>query len=230
MFSRSGCLKIASGYLLIVLSAWLSARSLVAFADDLVPNRGEFYPRGHAAGVGQQNTGNPTSPGARTPRPDNSTVNSADLAPPSDNPSEKSGFVELESGASEQGGGQGEVVESDVALDPLPVSAIGLVIDCSSPEVVSEGISSLESLLSRFDLASGDVLLVGCTNPPSGDSVMRIAARGGILRMVGKPPQEFNLKRSPSWILSTSKGLVILDGVKDPKRYLNSKGQFVERQ
>ena len=41
------------------------------------------------------------------------------------------------------------------------------------------------------------------------------------------PPEFATLKKSPSWLIGTAKGVYIMEGFASPRRFINSKGDFV---
>ncbi len=47
------------------------------------------------------------------------------------------------------------------------------------------------------------------------------------VRFASEIPRDYPVKLVPTWILNTEPGDVVLEGLKDPSRYINQKGEFV---
>ncbi len=124
-----------------------------------------------------------------------------------------------------------ETAENDIAALPkedyLPVHRINLVVDGTDMDHLFESLRYYESTLRQFDLPAGAVKAAGLTAIPSRDvpfEWMRIIARGGSLGTDWGAVEEHGIERSPSWILETSEGKVILDGYVSIDRFLSPKG------
>lgn len=48
------------------------------------------------------------------------------------------------------------------------------------------------------------------------------------LSIVQELPKELNIQKSPTWLITTQKGKIILEGILEPETFINEKNEFVE--
>jgi len=106
---------------------------------------------------------------------------------------------------------------------------IGLVLSTKNRSHVNTVLGELKSLARQFDYRVGHLYFVGDISAALsyGQEIAELVARGAVVEFPQNIPEQYDLKRSPSWIVSLQKGEVILDGVMSLNTYLNSDGEFI---
>ena len=113
-------------------------------------------------------------------------------------------------------------------LHGIKVLRIGAIINGMEEGHRNEMISKLVnfSISSHLPLYKAYVVgpMLGSGN--SGD-LFALSLQGGTLEGVTAPPQEYTVTRSPTWILETEKGDVLLEGLPEIEKFINSQREFV---
>jgi len=122
--------------------------------------------------------------------------------------------------------------KQEVAGQPIPVRAIGAVVNAMDVQHFSDTLQELAEVVIRFDLEVGKIYVIGDLKhfETAKKHLTKLIARGGVLRLGSKPPAELNVTLSPAWILYTDKGRIILEATGQLDRYLNSRGEFVDKR
>jgi len=105
---------------------------------------------------------------------------------------------------------------------------IGLVVNAVNKKHFSQVMEKLMTTVDDFDLDSGHVYLNGLTFEKDDYILTPLIARGSSMSYHFTVPEQFNISLSPTWIIQTAEGLILLEGVKNLNRYINKKGEFVE--
>lgn len=110
-----------------------------------------------------------------------------------------------------------------------PLDWIGLIISTDNRSRLDSTVKKLSELVRKHDLKVGVVYFVGssATAFEFKKFMAEFVARGSVIKFPARPPKEYAVKRSPSWIIALKEGQVLLDGVLDPSQYLNDKGEFI---
>lgn len=106
---------------------------------------------------------------------------------------------------------------------------IGLIISTEDRSKLDSSLRKLSEIARAHDLKVGIVYFVGnsAISFQYQKLMAEFVARGSVIKFPSKPPKEYSVKRSPSWIIALNEGEVLLDGVLDPSQYLNNKGEFI---
>ncbi len=113
-------------------------------------------------------------------------------------------------------------------LEANPIRRISLVINAKEGPHLSDGITQLIDIASKYDLKIGTIYRIGWTTALVPARTMPVfLVQGGKFKDVDAPPAKYPVKKSPTWIVETDKGEIILEGFPILDRFVNSKGQFV---
>lgn len=111
----------------------------------------------------------------------------------------------------------------------IPTDKIGAILDARDSGRLKTSLSEMIRLSNLYDIEVGPIYLLGAPSPD--EDLMNIfgsmALRGAKVTLRSTPPEEYPVKTSPSWIVSTSQGEVLLEGITDLSSYINSKGELV---
>lgn len=132
-------------------------------------------------------------------------------------------------------------VDSTQVMDAKPpkdnpvgvkVKRIGALFNTENQSEMEKNLATIIATANQINVRLGQIYFI-ITNLPdlsNAEEWMRPAAmRGAKIHFKLSPPEEYTkVKSTPSWIISTSKGDVMLEGVLDPRSYFNSHGEFVE--
>ncbi len=120
----------------------------------------------------------------------------------------------------------------------VPIQGFSAVINADDLDHFTENLKLLTETALALDLplykieTSGNYLAFARSREARARAglALFIAPLLGAVPTPGKQLQEqFKLRHSPSWILHTARGNVLLDGVSDPRHYINKNGEFIER-
>ena len=112
--------------------------------------------------------------------------------------------------------------------DSIPVNKIHLLVEATNPQNLFDMIQQYRDTLIQYRLRPGDVYLFGAVGklPLKSDEILQIVARGGKLRVNYEVAKRYNITKSPSWILETEEGDIVLESYQAIDRFLTSKGAF----
>ena len=108
------------------------------------------------------------------------------------------------------------------------IISLGLVVNAINKKHFSQVMEKLMTTVDDFDLDAGQIYLNGIINESMYPLITPMVARGSIASSHFTIPEEFNISYSPTWIIQTSEGRILLEGVSNLRRYINKKGEFVE--
>ncbi|MCB9030649.1 MAG: hypothetical protein H6619_06315 [Deltaproteobacteria bacterium] len=137
-------------------------------------------------------------------------------------PTEKE-FVEI---SAEQESEDEDQQESDINEKPIKIETLSLVLNGEDKDHFNNYLESFLGYIKRYKLTPGPIYSVGgLENMTSiSQSWIQLVSHHGTIKVIEEAPYE--LTRSPSWIVDTSEGRILLDGVTNFKKYLDAKGQF----
>ena len=206
-------------FLISVLILCLSAVGS-AYAQD--GRAKDFFSKGFAAqgGVGKksdfflkkdfaarpQTTGNTTSSGGRDD-PNNSVVDAHKQTQP------QSGM------------------EMPTDSEAPKIEAIGMVIAGNAPAHLNQHLKDLIEFSQSRKIPVGTVYALGLNrsmNSLDQDNLSSLTKSGGSFQPVWTLPEHLPVTRSPSWILETDQGLVLLEGV-PLLRYVTPNGKYADK-
>jgi len=120
------------------------------------------------------------------------------------------------------------VIDPRDKLEATPIRRISAVLDATDSEHYEGYLKQLVDAGFKFNLKVGEVYSLGELPPIKDNEVLLgIKVLGGDFLMVNAPPQKYPVKKSPTWIMKTVRGEIILEGFPELGRFLNSRGQYV---
>jgi|GEM_PF-4646489 len=114
----------------------------------------------------------------------------------------------------------------------IPVIAVSMISDSSDVTHLFDNLRIYTDFLETLDLAAGAFFLTYLTDFPP-DAPMewvKVLARGGIITVEPNVAQEYNVLKSPSWIVRTEEGDIVLEGLYSINQFFNTKGEFLETE
>lgn len=191
----------------------------------------------------------PESPKSRRSRTNNSGIDSAQQKSTTgfDTSSEDYGEVQRDT-ASDQDITYSDKVDSDDRVgfeenipqelkEPLLTAKyISPLLECDNPDACHESLNYIHQVSSAAELPIRDIyfinifkfknLLAGKSSSPRNPeiSIPINIYREYIIKSVqlASPPSKYPIERTPSWIVGTAKGEIILDGIKNPARLIKA--------
>ena len=127
--------------------------------------------------------------------------------------------------------GQRGVKKANVMDDSegIPILSIGVIVDVNDKAHYDEVTSNLIKTLDRSKIFAGTVYTLASFGPMSTHNYIKLHARGASLLTTDELPQRFQtVKLSPTYILQTKEGEILLEAVSDLDRFINAKGEFLE--
>lgn len=114
-------------------------------------------------------------------------------------------------------------------LSAHPIKSLGVILNAMKPDHAKEYVAQLASVAFKYDLPIHNIYYVGpIHNFPEDTDRLTVKLQGGSIEGGDAPPEKYPVKRSPTWIIETEKGEILLEGFLQLERFVNSKGQFVE--
>ena len=119
---------------------------------------------------------------------------------------------------------------SEPDISGSKVLAIGIVVGGDGSEKSHENLLALKELAIRFELPVSEVLVVGGIGLENDQPILAaLGVMGGQIKIVETAEEEYPIKQSPTWIVETAQGKVLLEGIDSIDKFFNSRGEFVER-
>ncbi|MBN8549124.1 MAG: hypothetical protein J0M12_07415 [Deltaproteobacteria bacterium] len=113
----------------------------------------------------------------------------------------------------------------------LPVRSIGGVLNSADAEHYEKSLQQLSEFAEKKNLDVGTIYTLGdmktATNSPF---IPKLVARGGVVRIVSNIPKGYDVSLSPTWVVKTSEGEVLLEAVGSLDKYFNPQGEFLDRE
>jgi hypothetical protein len=114
---------------------------------------------------------------------------------------------------------------------PLRVRAIGGIINSVDIPHYEKSLQQLVDLAVAKDLDVSTVYVMGNMKTSSEtELITKILGRGGVVRFVNSIPAGYDVSYSPTWIVKTKEGEVLLEGVSGLEKYFNQRGEFLMRE
>jgi len=111
----------------------------------------------------------------------------------------------------------------------LKVLSIGAVINSYNEKHFNAEVDKLLKVADKYDLNVGEVFTIGPETKENTKNDLPLLARGAVIVPQFFIPAEYDIRVSPTWILTTSEGQILLEGVTSVERYLNMRGEFIEK-
>ena len=114
-------------------------------------------------------------------------------------------------------------------MEAMPVKSIGALLNAKPSEKLFNDMRQLIDISLKYNYPVGEVTIIGSVPRSKTDmEIMGVSVRGGKLQALTKLPHKYRqVTRSPTWILETGSGEILLEGFANPQKFLNSRGEFV---
>jgi hypothetical protein len=110
------------------------------------------------------------------------------------------------------------------------VLSVGGVINAVDKAHFDEKLKELLEVVDRYDLNVGFIWAIGSVqNIMNSPNALFLVARQGVIEAAEEAPDHYNIKRSPTWVLRTPKGEILLEATGPLAAHFNMKGEFVEK-
>jgi hypothetical protein len=106
---------------------------------------------------------------------------------------------------------------------------VGAVLSSSNSDHIVEKLDELAEEAVKFDLMLGPIFLVGNTDVEAiSRHVLKLEKRQAIITYRHEVPAKYSaVKLSPTWIMQTAKGQILLEGLGPLKQNLNKNGELI---
>jgi len=114
----------------------------------------------------------------------------------------------------------------------IPVIAVSMISDSSDLAHTFENLKIYTDFLEGLDLAAGAFFLTSLTDFPP-DAPMewiKVLARGGIITVEPSIAEEYQVSKSPSWIIRLEEGDIVLEGLYSIHQFFNARGEFLNNE
>ena len=125
--------------------------------------------------------------------------------------------------------------EPEIELPPtLPVQSISAVINGIDHDHFEKCLTELVQVLTKYDLRFGhlysfsDPRIIGELMQQKPSKLFNLIARGGEINLISAP-MRYNTTTSPTWILETEKGEIVLEATGPLANNFNSKGEYIDK-
>ncbi len=190
----------------------------VAFCQNASKSEGGFYPQGYVRGLMNSSPGKPVEIDGQQDNEEN--------------------YKEKEDLPISQPLSEIPVAVPQKAERPsdaragVKVKSIGAIFSTGTAGRMQSDMQILLSATKEINVTAGHIFYIMAQFPDfsNGRELFKPALDiGGDVHIRLSLPAEYSqVKSTPTWIISTVKGDVLLEGVLDPLQYFNSKGEFVE--
>ena len=110
------------------------------------------------------------------------------------------------------------------------VLSIGGVINAVDKTHFDAKLKELLEVVERYDLDVGFIWAIGSVqNLMSSPEALYLVARQGIVEAAEAAPEHYKIKMSPTWVLRTPEGEILLEATGPLAGHFNMKGEFVEK-
>ena len=110
------------------------------------------------------------------------------------------------------------------------VLSIGGVINAVDKTHFDAKLKELLEVVERYDLDVGFIWAIGSVqNLMSSPEALYLVARQGIVEAAEAAPEHYKIKMSPTWVLRTPEGEILLEATGPLAAHFNMKGEFVEK-
>lgn len=137
----------------------------------------------------------------------------------------------------EAGGEQSSISDEDNQRDltglvrAVPVQSVGAILNSLDSAHYLKSLEQLTELAISRDMSIGKIYALGDLKVASENPyVGKIIARGGIIHIVSNVPKGYAVSLSPTWIVKTAEGEVLLEAVGALDKYFNQRGEFLDRE
>lgn len=110
------------------------------------------------------------------------------------------------------------------------VKTIGAILSPKDKESFEKSVTTFIEAIDRYDLIAGPVYFVAPPGfiPDAEKVLYPLGLRGADVSFGTGVPEQYKVKLAPTWVVSTVKGDVILEGFQSLDQFFNRQGMFVE--
>jgi len=129
--------------------------------------------------------------------------------------------------------------ETSVVKRGEPITALGGILDAQQREHFRTELAKLIGVASDNNIVLGKVYAIGPissiidkkTKIPFADrkEMFKFAVMEGLLYPSEEIPERYNIKLSPTWIIRTEKGEILLEGIGNLASFINERGEFIDK-
>lgn len=113
----------------------------------------------------------------------------------------------------------------------LAVNSIGLIVSSMEREHYQRALQGLLHIADTREIKISSVYTLGNFDIATRSSLIPgVVARGGVVRVLNEIPEGYEVTLSPTYIVKTPEGEVVLEAVSSLERYFSSSGEFLDRQ
>lgn len=110
-----------------------------------------------------------------------------------------------------------------------PILSIGVIVDLNDREHYEQVMSGLRETLDRTSILAGTVYTLSAGGPYMEDNFIHLYARGASLQSGTELPERYqHIALSPTYIVETNEGEILLEAVSELNRFVNARGEFLE--
>ena len=111
------------------------------------------------------------------------------------------------------------------------VQTIGVALHGSDKRHAMKHLKQLLELSYSSGISIGTIAIIGDGSVLQDNIYLAaLLQRGAVISVDETPPEQYKIQYSPTWLLETDKGLILLEAVASPEGYLNARGEFIDRQ
>ncbi len=129
---------------------------------------------------------------------------------------------------------EGQASPQTPTITPPPggryqVSWLGMIINANDQDHFFTEINSFLEFAIEHDYDLGPIYAVGkdFSSPAMNKVTALVDGRGGGLFFSAEPPAEYQVSKSPAWIIGTKDGQYLIEGVTNFQKYFNSSGELI---
>ena len=112
----------------------------------------------------------------------------------------------------------------------IPIDWVGLIVNGIDEEHYVKTLNELFETVTDRKLGVGHVYTIGGFIKPDIEKIkLKLMVRGGGFQQDTLPDKYSKGTQSPTWIVATSDGEYLLEGLGPLKRYISTNGKFIER-
>ncbi len=112
----------------------------------------------------------------------------------------------------------------------IEIKWLGLIVSTKDSGIINNALSNLGEIVKKHQIKVGYIYLVGAPTgfQSFGKKLPILVENGAVIKFVQAVPDKYEIKRTPSWIVATEKGEILLDGVVNISGFLNSNGELLD--
>ena len=207
-------------FLFVLLGFAVLLTLSVAQAED--PKRsGDFFDKNYAASPLKD------SQGPEVARPRQAPTAQATAVPEQSKTPTRSDFIE--GGLEDSKVNDQKRDDVPVAGKGVPVYAIGMIVNSVKSDHFDAAAKQLKTFLAAHDMRAGTIYMVGYSDTTyASPYVLPLIAMGASFENVVEVPEQYKTALSPTFIVSTAEGEVLLEAVGSLNQYFNGKGEYVD--